>query len=533
MRGILRRLVASSVVMLTPVLLTGPASAQDDFRQWMQQQQRGVTQQLKEFQEYKDARDKEFTAFLKAQWKPVDIVTGEVLDQVPKPVVMPVAPAEEQPVTGSPPAKPPVIQKPVTSEPVVGQPLSKKPGVDAPATEPIAKPTPGPTVVTVPRPEPVAKPVVVPPARQPGKEISVDFYGRKLRFIYDARLRQRLPHNINKDSISDYWSALSRSDYDGLLSQLQAQRDSLRLNDWAYATLIDRVAKKVATGRENETAVLSWFLLAKSGYKARIAYRSNRVFLLVPSEHELFEVSYFTFSGKRFYAVDFAGDKLDTGRVFTYDGEYPGTDREFDMRVDSVVASSELPETRKLAFEYKGKPYQVEVIYDRGRVGFFSQYPQLSLDLYFASGVYNETATPLLQQLASHMQGMDELTAVNFLLRFVQTSFEYATDEQQFGEENYLFPEETLFYPYSDCEDRAVLFAWLVSNLLQLEVVGLDYPGHVAAAVNFTDAVQGDAVEFQGRRYVVTDPTYINAVAGMTMPDFKAYKPRLIRYQPD
>jgi hypothetical protein len=55
----------------------------------------------------------------------------------------------------------------------------------------------------------------------------------------------------------------------------------------------------------------------------------------------------------------------------------------------------------------------------------------------------------------------------------------------------------------------------------------------VAAAVNFTSPVQGDAVEYQGRRYVVTDPTYINAVAGMTMPDFKSYKPRLIRYQAD
>jgi hypothetical protein len=497
--------------MLVAVLLAGQAFAQDDFRQWMQQQQRGATQQLKEFQEYKDARDREFTAFLKAQWKPVDIVTGEVLDDVPKPVVMPVAPPQEEP--------------PVVETPVIRQP----------ATEPVATPEqmPAPTVVTVPRPEPVVKPVVAPPARQPGKEISVDFYGRKLRFVYDDSLRQRLPHNISKDSISDYWSALSRSDYDALLGQLQSQRDSLRLNDWAYATLIDRVAKKIAAGRENETAVLSWFLLAKSGYKARIAYRSNRVFLLVPSEQELFEVSYFTFSGKRFYAVDFTGEKLETGRVFTYDGEYPGTDREFDMRVDSVVASGDRQESRQLTFDYMGKPYQIEVIYDRGRIGFFSQYPQLSLDLYFASGVYPETATPLLQQLASHMQGMDELTAVNFLLRFVQTSFEYATDEQQFGEENYLFPEETIFYPYSDCEDRAVLFAWLVSNLLQLEVVGLDYPGHVAAAVNFTSPVKGDAVEFQGRRYVVTDPTYINAVAGMTMPDFKSYTPRLIRYQAD
>jgi hypothetical protein len=150
--------------------------------------------------------------------------------------------------------------------------------------------------------------------------------------------------------------------------------------------------------------------------------------------------------------------------------------------------------------------------------------------MYFGSDVYKVTATPLQKQLAVHMKGMSEQQAVNFLLRFVQTSLKYQTDEQQFGEENYLFPEETLFYPYSDCEDRAVLFAWLVQSLLGLQVVGLDYPGHVAAAVHFNETVSGDSVDYQGKRYVVTDPTYINASAGMTMPDFKNFRPTVINY---
>jgi hypothetical protein len=112
----------------------------------------------------------------------------------------------------------------------------------------------------------------------------------------------------------------------------------------------------------------------------------------------------------------------------------------------------------------------------------------------------------------------------------VQTSLKYETDDQQFGEENYLFPEETLFYPYSDCEDRAILFAWLVHSLLNLQVVGLDYPGHVATAVHFNESVKGDGFDYQGKRYVVADPTYINANAGMTMPEFKKYTPNIIHY---
>ena len=467
------------------------SSANDEFQQWMQQQSQGVEAQKKEFQEYKDKRDKEFTDFLKSHWKAVDIVKGEVRDEAPKPDVMPVA----SPVA----AVPVVIEKPV--------------------------------VVTVPKPVVIKKPVPVPMVAAPkGRPINIDFFGRQVQFYYDAGLKQRLSSPVNKNAVSDYWSVLSRAEYEDLLRQLNAQKKSLQLNDWAYASLINKLAVTINNNRRNESSLLSWFLLAKSGYRARIAYNNTSIYLLVPSQHEMFEVSYFTFSGIRYYAVEFDGNRQKLGQVYTYDGEYPETTKDFDMQVTPVVASNDKDERRHLSFEFERKKYNVDVTYDRGRVKFFSTYPQLNLDLYFASGVYKVTATPLQKQLAVHMQGMSEQQAVNFLLRFVQTSLQYETDEQQFGEENYLFPEETLFYPYSDCEDRAILFAWLVKSLLNLQVVGLDYPGHVAAAVHFNEAVAGDSVSYKGKRFVVTDPTYINANAGMTMPNFKKYKPTVINY---
>ncbi|MBL4712272.1 MAG: hypothetical protein JKX75_07215 [Gammaproteobacteria bacterium] len=360
--------------------------------------------------------------------------------------------------------------------------------------------------------------------------LTVDFYGRKIHFYYDARLRQRLSSNINKNAVSDYWSAVSKADYDGLLYQLEAQKKSLQLNDWAYASLVNVLSVNINRHRHNDSALLSWFILIKSGYQARIAYSTTSIYLLVPSEQEMFEVSYFTFSGQRYYAIDYDGEKQRPGQVYTYDGEYPNASKRLDMQLTSVVAASDQSERRHLSFKFEGKQYNIEVAYDRGRVKFLNSYPQLNLRLYFGSGVNKVTASHLLKQLAVNMRGMSEQTAVNFLLRFVQTSLKYETDAQQFGEENYLFPEETLFYPYSDCEDRAVLFTWLVKSLLNLDVIGLDYPGHVAAAVHFSDDIAGDGVSYKGKRYVITDPTYINANVGMTMPDFKRYKPAVIAY---
>ena len=98
----------------------------------------------------------------------------------------------------------------------------------------------------------------------------------------------------------------------------------------------------------------------------------------------------------------------------------------------------------------------------------------------------------------------------------------------QFDREKFLFPEETIFYPYSDCEDRSIIFAFLVTRLLGLEVVGLDYPGHIATAVLFTGDVDGDSVVYKNKKHIICDPTYINANYGECMPQFKNVSPEII-----
>ncbi len=117
---------------------------------------------------------------------------------------------------------------------------------------------------------------------------------------------------------------------------------------------------------------------------------------------------------------------------------------------------------------------------------------------------------------------------MNIILRFVQTAFKYQTDQVQFGKEKAFFAEEIVFYPASDCEDRSILFAYLVQNILDLQVIALDYPGHISTAVMFDGDIKGDKIRFDNKTYIVCDPTYVNADVGMTMPRFKNVKPEII-----
>lgn len=84
-------------------------------------------------------------------------------------------------------------------------------------------------------------------------------------------------------------------------------------------------------------------------------------------------------------------------------------------------------------------------------------------------------------------------------------------------------------YPYSDCEDRSILFARLVRDLMKLDVVLLYYPEHIATAVCFKENVKGDYMQIGAKRYVVCDPTYVGADVGDAMPDLKRVAAQVVK----
>ena len=495
-----KKAVAIILLAASVTLVFVPSYANDDFQQWLKQEQSS-------FQQYKDERDKEFTEFLKTQWKEMELLKGFKRDDSPKPVSMPVARPQPTP-------EPIVKVKPVPLPQPVIEPLPE-----------LVVIKPVPPVVSVVKPILPPEPKVVPK----GRKIIINYFGSNLVFYYDPKLKNTLFGSINETSVSGFWSALSLADYDALIEQINTNAKALQLNDWAYALLVHDISKQIYPANDNNQSLFTWFVLAKAGYKSRIAYDTSKVYLLVPSQQQLYSVPYFTFDNVRYYAVRFDGREQSLGQVYTYDGNYPGVNKSLNMQLTSEMVVDNRAMQRKLTFEFEGRKYDINAAYDNQRVDLMNTYPQLDLEWYFKSQVSSSASTPLQAQLSEYMKGMNEQQAVNFLLRFVQTSLSYKTDEGQFGKENYLFPEETLHYPYSDCEDRSILFAWLVQSLLGLDVVGLDFPGHVATAVHFNGQVSGDAVTHNGKRYVVADPTYINASVGMTMPDYKNSKPGVIR----
>ena len=86
-------------------------------------------------------------------------------------------------------------------------------------------------------------------------------------------------------------------------------------------------------------------------------------------------------------------------------------------------------------------------------------------------------------------------------------------------------------HPYSDCEDRAILYSWLVRNLLGFEATLLKYPNHVATAVNIEGEAKGAHISIGDAPSAGCDPSYVGAQIGEYMPAYRGYTPTAIMYK--
>jgi hypothetical protein len=288
---------------------------------------------------------------------------------------------------------------------------------------------------------------------------------------------------------------------------------------------------------KNARVLLQWFLLSKMGYIATVAYERSRLHLLLPTQQTLYGKTYLSAKNQKLYAIDLEGDNLTVGEARVFSHKYPQATRVMDLRVTEAPRFRDQPRSRILSFTYRNQAYRVPIVGNRNLAAFYNTYPFVDLSIYLSAPASAETQRGLVDTLR-HMirrlparEGVSrEAEGVNFLLHFVQ-AMPYKTDAEQFGKERYLFADETLYFPYSDCEDRSVLLAYLIREIMGLEVVGLLYPGHAATAVHFSRPVKGDWVSQGGKRYVVADPSYIGADLGETLPTAQAQLARIIRME--
>ena len=355
----------------------------------------------------------------------------------------------------------------------------------------------------------------------------VQFYGNQFTLQYDQRLKLPDYDHYEAQTISEAWLTLSGANVRGLINQLYRHKNTLSLNDWGFFQLVEQFANGLYEANDPRANLTTWFLLNKARYKVKLGYQNDQLYLLLPTSSAVYSATYYSFDNdERYYLFGTAPESL-----FTYPDDYAGADQALNMEMSSPLNLGGDVEKKVFSFQYAGQSYQLPLEYSPQAVAFYQNYPAVELQAKMEANLSREAKEALLTQLRPLLGGRSERDRVGLLLRFVQTAFAYQMDQEQFGAEKYFFPEEVLYYAYSDCEDRATLFAYLVRQMLGLKVVGLNYPGHVATAVQLTEKGDGDYITLKGEQYTICDPTYINAPVGKSMDRFASVKAQVIPLQ--
>ncbi len=360
--------------------------------------------------------------------------------------------------------------------------------------------------------------------------MNAQFFGAPVYLRYDRNMAFKPLVYINENQIADAWEQLDRTNYELFLYQLERYAERYKLNDWGYVQLINTVAHQVFPHDANSRTLFNWFCLSQSGYIATVCYTSNNLYLMMPSQHVLYGRTYLKGSeGAKYYVFDMDGGKPQLNRVRVFNNQFPKAQKTLNFELTDAPKLASRGRYKEFKVDYKGKRYQIPVRVNDNLLEFYASYPFMDLSVYMKTPLSYEAQNSLIPALKKITQNISEQEGANFLLSFVQHAFDYKTDREQFGTERYLFAEETLSFPYSDCEDRSVLFAYLTREILGLETVGLIFPGHAATAVRFTGKVSGDYITYRGQKYIICDPTYINADIGMLLPQYKSKQVEVVR----
>lgn len=349
-----------------------------------------------------------------------------------------------------------------------------------------------------------------------------NFYGIESTFDVRPSLLPQLK-SISSAAITEFYSGLVKNNdyWKEQVIALQTMRSKYQLNDWGFFQLSSKAANVFYEGL-NERKLLSWYILLKSGFNVKVGYNDELVCLLFPTKEKLFSVPYFREGDELYYVIDENKSRL--AEIETYEQNYPGNTKAVSFALKNYPLLQGDKVTRQVSY----KNYKLDFSFNRGVMEFLAGYPQCDLKVYFGPGVSTKNAETLDAYFKTKLSGKTKRESIDLLLDFCQLAFPYETDQSQFGKEKYLFAEETLYFPSNDCEDRTVFLSYLIKRYLNLETIALDFPGHVNLAVNLNEPITGTYINYNGAKYLICDPTYINAKSGMLSSSYMNQKAKII-----
>ena len=507
-------------ISLFTVLSHGQITDFEKFKQQREKEMNQFEQKVnREMDSLRTAHDKAFAKMLEGNWKREDLFPSKPASEKPKPTAPPVfKPDDKQDVIQD------VIQD-VSQGRSEGAEQDDKQDAEQDVIQDVSQGRSEGASQELPQdlPEDLPEELAFNKAFQFQNE---SLFGNEWKMIMIASQWPTLKGSPDPSSITAYWKSCSEKEYDLMLAYFNYQKSEFGLSDWGVYQMVQAVAKNNFSSKNNQNLFL-WFTLVQMGYDARIMYGENQIVLTLPFNDMLFGKSYFEFNGHNYFILE----EKSPSSLYTYTSQHESAKNLFSLAIAPGAMFPEKWTDRGFDFKFNRNTEHVTLPYLTYRTTFDATIPQTELDYYFGQPLPASFKDRLHKALDAKLQSCgSEREQVRYLYALVCQSIPYKTDQDQFHYEKFCIPEEVLAYPFADCEDRTFLLNALVTELVGVETIGLNYPGHVAMAVRLKEQKNTDAIiQYNGNDYIYCDPTYIGADVGMMPDSYRGVKPVVIR----
>ncbi len=339
-----------------------------------------------------------------------------------------------------------------------------------------------------------------------------DFFGEPVSFTVNPAAVIDFTDSLSTGSIQHFYQSLNAAAFDNIISSLQAYRQKHNPDDWLFYQLIRKTTQQISPklNNYNRYTLYKWYLLTRTGFGAILTIAGNKMLFYVQSNEHIYNIPSRLSHGRQYVCLNFHDYKnIDPVRDHFEEVPLPVSDtaRGFSYKVTQLPDFTTTSYQEKdLKFNYYQSEYNFKVRVNPEVKTLFANYPVVDYEYYFNIPMSRETYRSLIPALRGNVAAMNVKNGVDYLMRFTRYAFLFQPDNENFGTEKRLSPEQTLLYDQSDCEDRAALFFYLVKEIYNLPMLVLSYPQHVTIAVQFDKPV-GKTIEYNGRKYTICEPT--------------------------
>lgn len=370
----------------------------------------------------------------------------------------------------------------------------------------------------------------------------INFYGDTIHTPGVNQLQVQFNQPISHSSIEAFYSKISELPVEQFVHNLLVYKQEKQLDDWLFYQLIRTAAESISPKKENyhRYTLYKWFLLNQTGYSAVTRLRNDTLLLYVQSNENVYDIPSMLYNQEQYIClnyhdygsnIDFKAGRFQDIKLLTQNAVAKGFSYKINRMPDFNPDSYEV---KPIHFAYGQRDYEFKVKVNKSINKLFNNYPSVEYAMQFTAPLSNTTYQSLIPALKQTVAKMNQKKGVDYLMHLTRSSFAFENDATLYGKDKRFSPEQTLFSEYSDCEDRAAFFFYLVKEIYNLPMIVLSYPQHVTVAIQF-DTPQGNPIVYKGNQYWVCEPTpqLKNLKIGQGIPSLKKEAFEVVyEYQP-